>query len=588
MRLPLLAGLCMAVAVTAQNTFEINLPVPGLTNVAGGHQLPDGGFVFGGELNDGVVLIRTDSTGGVLWTRTLAEASNDEGIYDRSIAVSGDRIFMGGYAMGPGTFTRDGILHVLDLNGNVINQHLIDVGGGSNAIHGMTGIPGGVLIAGRAPGAGSYDMLLQRTDMNGSVTGSWSYGSADWDWAYEAVRLSNGDMALVGYGDAVGGPAPSAYVVRTDSLGQELWALGIDGASADEGYTLMEDPSNGDLYIGGRTLGMGPPNVRGFITKLTATGVHQWTRVIDNAFDVIGITTIVPGRYAALLRAQNITGGYGNYDVLVLQFNASGDLLSNQLFGSTASEYPVSLSRTSSGGLLLTSLKTVGGINSFHVVLTDDMGNGGCTGISVLPQWFAHTPTLFPHSSTLQSGQNLSSWITPASQPAVARQFVCCTYPVVASFTTQAGDALGYTFYNTSTGGGTAIWSVEGAALTGDTLFYSFPGPGTYNVCLSVASVCDSDSTCTDLAVATIGITGLNAGALFSASPNPATDQLHIRSSAEFTHIELLDAQGRRLRSLSLNGASTFHVSLEDIPQGVLFLRATGPVGVHTQRVVRQ
>lgn len=103
----------------AQNTFKINIPVPGLTNVA--EQRPaDGGFVFGGELNDGLVVVRTDSTGGVLWTRALAEAVNEEGLYDRSIAVSGDRIFMGGYAMGPGTSTRDGILHVLDLDGNVL------------------------------------------------------------------------------------------------------------------------------------------------------------------------------------------------------------------------------------------------------------------------------------------------------------------------------------------------------------------------------------------------------------------------------------------------------------------------------------
>lgn len=84
-------------------------------------------------------------------------------------------------------------------------------------------------------------MLLQQVDTDGNITGSWSYGSNGWDWAYEAVQLNNGHMAVVGYGDEVGGPAPSAYLVRTDAQGQELWARGVDGASADEAYTVMED-----------------------------------------------------------------------------------------------------------------------------------------------------------------------------------------------------------------------------------------------------------------------------------------------------------------------------------------------------------
>ena len=238
--LALPAAYLTSIALHAQTSFEITIPVPGLTNVAGGQPLPDGGFVFGGELNDGVVVVRTDSTGAVLWTRALAEAANEEGIYDRSIAVSGDRIYMGGYAMGPGTSTRDGILHVLDFDGDVISQRLIDVAGGSNALHGITAITGGALIAGRREGAGSYDMLLQRVDASGNVTGSWSYGSTGWDWAYEAIQLAGGGMALVGYGDDVGGPAPSAYLVKTDAAGQELWSRGLDGASADEGYSVME------------------------------------------------------------------------------------------------------------------------------------------------------------------------------------------------------------------------------------------------------------------------------------------------------------------------------------------------------------
>ena len=572
----------------AQNTFEITIPVPGLTNVAGGQQLPDGGFVFGGELNDGLVVVRTDSTGAVLWTRSLAEPANEEGLYNRSIAVSGDRIFMGGYAMGPSTSTRDGIVHVLDLEGNILSQRLIDVAGGSNAVHTITGTDNGALIAGRREGAGSYDMLLQQMDIDGNITGSWSYGSNGWDWAYEAVPLNNGDMAVVGYGDEVGGPAPSAYLVRTDDQGQELWARGLDGASADEAYTVMEDASNGNLYMGGTTLGMGAPGTRGFISKFSADGTHQWTRVIGNAFDVIGLATIVPGRYAAVLRAQNIAGGHGSYDMLVLVFNGDGDLLSDRLFGSTASEYPVAMARTTSGGLLVTSFKSGGGTNAIHAVLTDEFGNGGCTGIDVSVQWAAHTPTLFNHTSILQSGQSTSSWVTGTTQPALTRQFVCCTYPVEASFATQPGDALAYTFTNTSTGGGTASWNIAGTPYSGDVVEHAFPAPGTYQVCLTIQGVCASDTQCEGIAVATVGLDEEPTSNGLRLWPLPANDLLHLSSEQPLRAVEVLDAAGRVVLRQGLDQRQQVELDLTELPAGVFVLRAWTSSSMATRMLVKE
>jgi hypothetical protein len=587
----LLLSSALATAFTkarAQNTFEITIPVPGLTNVAGGQQLPDGGFVFGGELNDGLVVVRTDSTGAVLWTRALAEAVNEEGLYNRSIAVSGDRIFMGGYAMGPGTSTRDGIVHVLDLDGNVLSQRLIDVVGGSNAVHTITGTANGALIAGRREGAGSYDMLLQQMDIDGNITGSWSYGSNGWDWAYEAVPLSNGHMAVVGYGDEVGGPAPSAYLVRTDAQGQELWARGVDGASADEAYTVMEDASTGDLYMGGTSLGMGAPGTRGFITKFNADGTHQWTRVIGNAFDVIGLATIVPGRYAAVLRAQNMAGGQGNYDVLVLVFNGNGELLSNRLYGSTASEYPVAMSRSNAGGLLVTSFKSGTGGNSIHAVLTDEFGNGGCTGISVTVQWTEYTPTIFNHSSTQQTGHNLSSWITPTTQPALTRQFVCCTYPVDASYGTLPGNALGYTFYNTSTGGGTATWTIEGSTYSGDTVEHSFSAPGYYTVCLTVEGVCEEDTDCQEIAVATVGMNEQQANTGLRLWPQPTSGEVSLTSEQPLRAVELLDAAGRVVLHQGIDQRLQVDIDLTGLPAGVFVLRAWTSTGLATQMLVKE
>ncbi len=584
-RILLSTGLLAALLpLSAQNTFEITIPVPGLTNVAGGHALPDGGFVFGGELSDGLVVVRTDSTGQVLWTKALAEAANDEGLYDRSIAVADGHILMGGYAMGNSTAVRDGILHVLDLNGNVLDQRLIDVAFNSNAIHSVNAADHGALIAGRASGEGSYDMLLQRVDTDGVVLGSWSYGTTGWDWGYEAIPCADGGMALVGYGDDVGGPAPSAYLVRTDATGQELWARGVDGASADEGYTVFEDTANGDLYIGGRTLGMGSPGTRGFITKFDATGTHQWTRVVDNAFDVIGITALSDGRFAALLRAQNIPGGPGNYDALLVTFNDQGTLLGNRLFGTTASEYPVNLSRTGDGGLLITCFRNTP--DGVYAVLVDSDGNGACTGSSVAVTWNTYAPTIYDHTSILQNGHNPATWPTATTAPVLTRQFVCCTYPVDASFETQPGNALAYTFINTSTAGGTASWNVAGTAYSGNVVEHAFPAPGTYQVCLTIQGVCASDTQCESVAVATTGVADPANPASVRLQPHPTADRVRITSEQPLQQVEVLDAQGRSVLRTSGNDQRSLTLDLTGLAAGLHLLRATGPAGTVVQRLV--
>jgi hypothetical protein len=574
----LAAGLAVEHA-SAQSTFEITIPVPGLTNVAGGHPLPDGGFVFGGELDDGLVVVRTDSTGAVLWTRALAEAVNEEGLYDRSIAVSGDRIFMGGYAMGPGTSSRDGILHVLDFDGNVTGQRLIDVAGGSNAVHGLTAIPGGALIAGRREGAGSYDMLLQQVDLSGNVTGSWGYGSTGWDWAYEAIQLSGGGRALVGYGDDVGGSAPSAYLVKTDAAGQELWARGLDGASADEGYCVMEDPATGDLYIGGRTLGMGAPGIRGFITKFNSSGGQEWTRVINNAFDVIGITASA-GRLIALTRAQDIQLGHGNYDALLIAFTPDGQIVENRLYGSTASEYPVSLSRTAQDGLLVTSFKGTPGNGAIHAVLTDGLFNGACTGISVQEGWGSYQPNVFPHSSTQQSGQSMSSWVTPYTEPAAVRGFVCCTFPVDGGFTmVPTGNPLTWHFISNSPMALTHEWNLDGTTYNSPTFTHTFSAPGVQLVCLAVQGICDDASDCEVLNVSSTGISDVGSSAALSLTPNPTSGSLRISLEGEerITRVQVCDAVGRVVMDLAVNASRAFELDAERLQAGPHLLRVQGP-----------
>jgi hypothetical protein len=246
------------------------------------------------------------------------------------------------------------------------------------------------------------------------------------------------------------------------------------------------------------------------------------------------------------------------------------------------------MSRSNAGGLLVTSFKSGTGGNSIHAVLTDEFGNGGCTGISVTVQWTEYTPTIFNHSSTQQTGHNLSSWITPTTQPALTRQFVCCTYPVDASYGTLPGNALGYTFYNTSTGGGTATWTIEGSTYSGDTVEHSFSAPGYYTVCLTVEGVCEEDTDCQEIAVATVGMNEQQANTGLRLWPQPTSGEVSLTSEQPLRAVELLDAAGRVVLHQGIDQRLQVDIDLTGLPAGVFVLRAWTSTGLATQMLVKE
>lgn len=570
----------------AQNTFEIDIPLNGITNVIGGQPHPEGGFVFAGARADGLFVLRTDSTGDVLWTRTLAEGANEEGNYGNSLAVTADGILLGGYAMGPNTSTRDGLLYALGLDGTLLSQQLIDIAGGSNAVHAMTPIEDGALVVGRTDVSGSYDMLLQHVDATGAVVSSRSYGSAEWDWAYQAIRTADGGNALVGYGDGVGGPAPSAYLVRTDGDGAEIWARGLDGASADEGYCVMEDVTTGDLFIGGTSLGMGSVGTHGFISKFSPDGTHSWTSVIGNAFDVIGIITVTEGRFMALARAQDISGGHGAYDALLMLFDTDGTLLDSRLYGSTDDEYPVSLAPAGDDGVLVTSYRTSAGVKSVHAVLTTRDLPEVCSGTSVDVQWTPYTPTIYYHTSTFNEGSSTSAWSAAAGTLTAERFFLCCTYPVSAAFTAVPGEGNTVTLTNQSQGTGVATWTIDNDEFTGDVLEYTFPAAGNYTVCLTIDGICAQDTQCEPVVVLPSGV-GEGAVSPVTLAPSPATDHARATVPAGVRLLEVLDLNGRLVRQWATNGARVLDLDLSELPAGMWLLRVHGQDGIGTQRFAK-
>ena len=227
----------------------------------------EGHFVLANENDGDIQVTRITPTGEHEWTFKYPYFV-DEGLYGNCIAAGPDGIVVVGFAMGTGTNSRDGIILHIDLDGTLLSAKRMDAGG-SNALHTLTATSDGFIAGGRTDAGGNqYDMQLTKLNTLGEVQWSRYYGTTGWDWAYKATELADGGFAMVGYGDGLGtGYSPSGYLVRTDALGNEMWARSISsGNGVDEAYCVMES-SNGDIYVGGRSLGYFTGSVNAFLTK---------------------------------------------------------------------------------------------------------------------------------------------------------------------------------------------------------------------------------------------------------------------------------------------------------------------------------
>ena len=126
--------------------------------------------------------------------------------------------------------------------------------------------------------------------------------------------------------------------MRTDALGNELWARSISsGGGVDEGYTVAES-STGEIYVGGRSLGYFPGDVSAWITKLSSTGTHLWTRVLEQGIETVSLNPAANGGVTYLAHPQYVDGAAGDYEIAWGTFGADGTLITSKLFGGAGSD----------------------------------------------------------------------------------------------------------------------------------------------------------------------------------------------------------------------------------------------------------
>jgi len=236
-----------------------------------------------------IFIVKTSSDGTLLWSKTIgwidaAEAHTVKETSDGGLIICGEAYF--------------GICLIkTDANGEVIWGKKYDDSTAQN--FGELGYSaeetadGGYIITGRAENSfssGGSDIYLAKTDAGGTIQWNKAYGGADHEFANCVKQTTDGGYIIAGYTLSFGAGGEDAYLIKTDADGDTLWSKTYGGSLRDFGYSVSQT-SDGGYILGGYTETFGSGSNDYFLVKVTATGNHQWSRTFgantdERAFDV--------------------------------------------------------------------------------------------------------------------------------------------------------------------------------------------------------------------------------------------------------------------------------------------------------------
>ena len=321
-------------------------------------QTSDGGYITAGvscstSATCDFFIVKTNSSGHEQWNHTFGGAGDDRAY---SVLQTSD----GGYLI-TGYMAYDAWLMKLNSSGNQVWSRAI-YSGTARSVKETS--DGGYIVAGYTNSIGGYDKAwLVKTNSSGYGLWNKTYGGTSPDYAYSVQQTSDGGYIFAGDTSSFGFGRDDAWLVKTDSSGNEQWNKTFGGAGLDYARSVQQT-SDGGYILAGDTSSFGSGSTDAWLIKTNSSGHEQWNHTFggvgdDSAYSVL---ETLDGGYAL----AGDTGSFesGRNDAWLVKTNSSGHEQWNHTFGGTNYDYAYSVQQTSDGGYILAGVTLSFGYNN--------------------------------------------------------------------------------------------------------------------------------------------------------------------------------------------------------------------------------
>ncbi len=562
----------------AQSTFQKTYGGAGTDYAYCVEQTNDGGFILAGYTtsfgagNEDVYVIKTGYSGDTLWTKTFGGSGEDR---SNSVQQTSDGGFIiAGTTTSFGAGLSDVYLIKTNASGGTLwsktyGGTLVDKG---NYVQQTT--DGGYIITGYTFSFGSMnsygDLYLIKTDAGGDTLWTKTIGGSGGGYAGNALEQTT-DGGYIIAGDAYIGWYTDIYLVKTNSTGDTLWTNRFNGTTAatpyDDAYSVKQTFDGGYIITGAS--GSAAASNEALLLKTDTNGNLVWANVYGT-----------PTPEFAYCVQQTSDSGYifcgnqGAYDLYVIKTNDIGDTLWTKLYGGLNQEYGYSIQQTNDDGYIIGGVTNSTGAGNWDVYLikTDASGNSGCNETIPLTIVSAAPLAVVSFSPTFSSGCTVAAAATAVGSGGIVNtQCLFCNLTVSFSGLPDTVCING----TTSTLTGNPVGGIfTGSGMTNNIFDPASAGAGLHDIIYSFSaspSCFDSDtfSVFVDICAS---IDGLYEHSALKISPNPFTTEFVLTGTAAKGELILFDILGNEILRQQTISSET-KINTEKLLPGVYLLR---------------
>jgi hypothetical protein len=287
-------------------------------------QTLDGGYIiagwttsFGAGSSD-YYLVKTDSIGDTLWTRTYGNTAGDEGHYVRQTMDKGYIV--------TGWSSRGIYLVKTDSLGDTLwtNTYLDSSALGADSRTVQQTVDGGYFITGfLSSGGNSRDVYLIKVDSLGNILWTRTYGDSLDNVGFFGNQTSDGGFVITGWTYSLNTGGYDVYLIKTDSFGDTLWTRTYGGTNKDRSLSVQQT-LDGGYIISGHTFSIGAGGADVYLIKTNSSGDTLWTKTFGGSAGENGysIQQTLDGGYIIVGYTESF--GAGHDDVYLIKTDSNG------------------------------------------------------------------------------------------------------------------------------------------------------------------------------------------------------------------------------------------------------------------------
>ncbi len=224
-------------------------------------------------------------------------------------------------------------------------------------------------------GAGGDDIYLVKTNNNGNVEWTKTFGGGDDDDANYVVQTSSGGYAIGGVTLSYGGE--NIFLIKTNSIGDTLWTkiYGSGDTLSDASASSFQQTSDGGYVFTGYISNYGAGGDDYYLLKTDSNGNIAWAKTYGGTSDddANAVIQTDDGGYMMAGTTNSFADTLG--DIYLVKTNAVGDTLWTKAYASglsDAMDMGNSIRQTSDHGYIIAGVTVSASVGEFARLLKID------------------------------------------------------------------------------------------------------------------------------------------------------------------------------------------------------------------------